>query len=127
MGKRWSVKFLKQLILASGVFPFTDCCQKVGRVRFFWRRKKGESKVTTGIYYLLQSACETGNSKSIMGHPLYLPDLVCKSTAWEKLCFLYTPSFACFPPLSAEKNPNPDIVPVNCLNINDLKYFVKLL
>lgn len=120
MGERLTVKFLKQLILGSGVFPFTDCCKKVGRVRLLWRRKKGESKVTTGVYYLLQSVCET--SKSTPGHPLYLPGLVCNSTAVQKLCFLYTPGLACFPPLSAEKTPNSEIVSVECLNMEDLKY-----
>lgn len=125
MRERLRVKVLRQLILASEVFPCTDCCPIVGRVRCFWRRKKGQSKVTTEVSTTCCSQCvrQARASPSQAIHPLYMPGLVCNSTALEKLCFLHIPGFACFPPLSAEKSPNPDIVSVNYLNMDDLKYF----
>lgn len=64
MGERGcgSVKFW-----GSWDWPAQIVVKKRGRVRLLWTRRKGEGKASTDVYYLLLSACGTGNGESCYG------------------------------------------------------------
>lgn len=95
--------------------------KKKGRFRLLWTRQKAEGKATTDIYYLLQSACGTGNGESCHG-----PSSESAQSCLQQHCF--RKCLLCLHPRlcllsTSECRKKPDIVPSNCLDIIDLKDF----